>query len=226
MRRVSLLPSLALLLVAGCGDPVPPLAAAGPVQGAPMRGPKKAPMPPEAAAIGDTDSGRPGETGGEAPSAVAPVATAPAPVGAAPAPAAPAPQAAAGDEFQEVDFDELSAFECASYASTERPPIPAKVLALSGRKVAVTGYMMPLACEAGGAKKFLIMRYKFGCCYAVTPKINEWIEVTMEKGVADYMPDTLDTVWGVLEVKEETRDGAAIGLYKIRATKSEFTEAR
>jgi hypothetical protein len=86
--------------------------------------------------------------------------------------------------------------------------------------------MMPLASEAGGAKKFLIMRYQFGCCYAVTPKINEWIEVTMVSGVADYMPDTLDTVWGVLEVKEELRDGAAISLYKVRATKSEFTEAR
>jgi hypothetical protein len=229
MRRLSLQLSLGLLCVAGCGDPAPPLAAADPVQGAPMRRPKKAPMPPEAAAIGDMDTGRPGETSGEPPSAVAPVTKVPAPVGAASAAAsasASAPQPAADDEYQEVDFDELSAFECASYASTERPPIPEKVLALSGRKVSVTGYMMPLSCEAGGAKKFLIMRYKFGCCYAVTPKINEWIEVTMDKGVADYMPDTLDTVWGVLEVKEETRDGAAVGLYKIRATKSEFTEAR
>jgi hypothetical protein len=214
---------LASLLAAGCGEGPPAATAKAPVQGAPIRAKEPAPLPPEAASIGDTDAGRPGETGGGPPSAIAPVAAAPVP---APAPPASPAATAKNEEYEEVDFDLLSGFECASYASSERPPIPEKILALSGRKVAVTGYMMPLACESGGAKKFLIMRYKFGCCYAVTPKINEWIEVTMDKGVAEYMPDTLDTVCGVLEVKEDLRDGAAIGLYKIRATKSEFTEAR
>lgn len=238
MRLASLL-VLALLAAAGCGDAAPLTAAAGPVQGAPLRAPKTESVPAELAAIGDVDTSPPGGTSADALPPIVPAPAAPAetpPPAPAPAPAetpspapAPAPVAAAAasdDEFEEVDFDVLAAFECASYASTERPPIPEKILALSGRKVTVTGYMMPLSHEAGGAKKFLIMRYKFGCCYAVTPKINEWIEVTMDKGVAEYAPDTLDTVWGVLEVKEELRDGAAVGLYKIRASKSEFTEAR
>ena len=232
MRRASLL-FLALLAAAACDDAAPLTATAGPVQGAPLRAPKTAPVAAEVTAIGDVDTTPPGETSADPLPPIVPESAAPAaPVQpaetkpAAPAPA-PTPAAAASDgEFEEVDFDVLASFECATYASTERPPIPEKILALSGRKVTVTGYMMPLSHEAGGAKKFLIMRYKFGCCYAVTPKINEWIEVTMEKGVAEYAPDTLDTVWGVLEVKEELRDGAAIGLYKIRASKSEFTEAR
>jgi len=215
-------PLFALLFVAGCDERPHAPADTRPVQGAPLRSAKATPLPPEAAAIGDTDARLPGEANPEPPLAIAPVKPAPAP---APASADPVP-AAGGDEYQEVDFELLAGFECASYASTERPPVPERILALSGRKVAVTGYMMPLSSESGGAKKFLIMRYQFGCCYAVTPKINEWIEVTMVKGVADYMPDTLDTVWGELEVKEELRDGAAISLYKLRATKSEFTEAR
>ena len=217
MRRAAV-PLIALLLVAGCDERPHAPADTRPVQGAPLRIAKATPLPAEAAAIGDTDARLPGEASPEPPLAIEPVKP-------APAPADPAP-AANGDEYQELDFELLAGFECASYASTERPPVPEKILALSGRKVAVSGYMMPLSSESGGAKKFLIMRYQFGCCYAVTPKINEWIEVTMVNGVADYIPDTLDTVWGVLEVKEELRDGAAISLYKMRATKSEFTEAR
>jgi hypothetical protein len=227
MRRASLL-VLALLAAAGCDDAAHMTATAGPVQGAPLRAPKTArvpaSVPADVAAIGDVDTVPPGETSADP---LPPIVPPPAkPAETKPAAAAPSVPAAADGEFEEVDFDLLASFECASYASTERPPVPEKILALSGKKVTVTGYMMPLSHEAGGAKKFLIMRYKFGCCYAVTPKINEWIEVTMEKGVADYAPDTLDTVWGVLEVKEELRDGGAVGLYKILASKSEFTEAR
>ena len=97
---------------------------------------------------------------------------------------------------------------------------------MAGKKLVLDGYMMPLQYEAGGAKKFLLMRYKFGCCYAVSPKINEWIEVTMEKGVADYMPDTITSVWGVLSVEEEMREGASVGLYKMKAARAEFSEAK
>ena len=104
--------------------------------------------------------------------------------------------------------------------------MPAKIRALTGKSVVIDGFMMPLSYEAGGAKKFLLMRYRFGCCYAVAPKINEWIEVTMQSGVADYLPDTIDTVWGVLTVKEEIKDGVTTGLYTLKATRSELTDAR
>jgi hypothetical protein len=183
------------------------------VKGTPFLAPKPKPLSPDAATIGDTDTVKRDE----------PVIPA-VPVA---APATPAP--ANSDKFESTSFDELSGFECAVSASDAngKYPIPAKVLALSGRKVVVDGYMMPLAYEAGGAKKFLLMRYRFGCCYAVTPKINEWIEVTMQGGsVADYLPDTIATVWGVLDIKEELRDGVASGLYKLKASRSELTEAR
>jgi hypothetical protein len=219
---------LATALAAGCGDSAPaPSAVVPDVQGTPFVAAKPKDPPPPAGAIGDTDTLKAGEplAAGAAPAAAPPAAAAtPA---AAQAAAEPAP--AAPDQFTSTSFDELSGFACPAYATdaAAKFEIPAKVAALSGKKVVLDGYMMPLQYEAGGAKKFLLMRFKFGCCYAVAPKINEWIEVTMEGGrVADYMPDTIATVWGVLEIKEETRDGVVSGLYKMRATKSELTEAR
>jgi hypothetical protein len=156
---------------------------------------------------------------------------------AAPTPAAPPPAtepaasagATSSEEPVTVGFEELSGFDYATYAaeSTARHEIPEKVRALSGRNVAVDGYMMPLVYAPRGTTKFLLMRNQYGCCYATSPKLNEWIEVTMEgDAVAEYVPHVLVTVWGKLEVKEELREGAPVGLYKLRATRTEFTEAK
>jgi len=216
---------LASLLAAGCGDSPP--AAASPVadvKGTPFLAPKPKSLSPEAATIGDTDT----VPRNDVPVVVAPPAAPAAAAPATPVPAVPAAPAAS-DKFESTSFDELAGFACAAYASDAKAKyeIPAKVLALNGKRIVIDGYMMPLQYEAGGARKFLLMRFKFGCCYAVAPKINEWIEVTMEGGsVADYMPDTIASVWGVLDIKEEQRDGVASGLYKIKASRSELTEAR
>lgn len=215
--------SFACLLAAGCGEGAKPQEPAADVRGTPFR--VEAPSEPEAppVAIGDVDSPREGDQPPPAPPSAAP----PVPEPAAKPAAAPAPApVAADDAYEAVSFDDLASFTFAQYASGEKHEIPAGILALSGRRVAVDGYVMPLVYEAGGAKKFLLMRYRFGCCYSVPPMLNEWIEVTMEKGVADYIPDTLSTVSGVLTVKEETKDGAATGLYTMLATRAEFTEAR
>src|SRR5262245_31358419 len=119
MRRASLRLSLALLCLAGCGDEPRATASAAPVQGAPIRAAKKAdPVPPEAAAIGDMDARSSAESAGDPPSAIAPVTAAPAPAGGTSA----SLPAASDDDYQEVDFDLLAGFECASYASSERPP--------------------------------------------------------------------------------------------------------
>ena len=195
---------LAACAAAGCGWSPPVATISLDVKGAPFRVAK-----PETALepIGDVDAGEP-------PSPPLPVA-----------PPAPQPSPPAKDEEVPTSFDDLASFEFPAGGSQERT-LPESIVRLSGRRVVLDGYMMPLQYEAGGAKKFLLMRYRFGCCYAVSPQLNEWIEVTMDKGVADYIPDALSTVWGVLVVKEETREGATIGLYKMRASRAEISEAR
>jgi hypothetical protein len=200
-----------LVLAAGCGESsAKPAAPVADVKGAPLRRDPAKELPPEAADVGDVARAAP----------IAPTAQ----------PAAPAPKPAGGvDDAQTVTFDELAGFAYALYAEDAKTKheIPAKILALDGKTIAVDGYMMPLAYEAGGAKKFILMKNQFGCCYGGTPKLNEWIEVTMEGGaVAEYQQHTLVTTWGVLDVKPESRDGMATSLYKMRGVRTEFTEAK
>jgi hypothetical protein len=211
---------LAVALVAACGESsAKPAVPVADVKGAPLRRDASKDLPPEAAAVGDVARAAP---------VVSATATAVVTATEKPAPSPPAPTAGT-DDAQTVTFDELAGFAYALYAEETKTKheIPAKIAALSGKKIAVDGYMMPLAYEAGGAKKFILMKNQFGCCYGGTPKLNEWIEVTMEGGaVAEYQQHTLVTTWGVLEVKPESRDGMATSLYKLRGIKTEFTEAK
>jgi hypothetical protein len=164
------------------------------------------------ASLGDTDRALPGDDQGLRIGAAAPVK----------------PSVAAGlDDYRSVPFEDLGGFECSDYAAEgTQSVVPESIQALSGKRIAVDGYMWPLVYD-NGARKFLLFRTQFGCCAAVTPKINEWIEVTMEGDkVADYIPHALVTVYGTLTVKEETRGTAAVGLYKMQAARTEFTEAK
>jgi len=213
---------LATTFAVGCGDsstkPATPLPE---VKGAPMRHEPAKDLSPEAATAGDLSRA----AAVNPPPPVVPAPTPATPAAATPAAATPS---AAGD-FHSTTFDELSGFDYALYSSDAavKHEIPAKILALSGKKIAVDGYMMPLKYEAGGAKKFILMKNQFGCCYGGTPKLNEWIEVTMEGGaVAEYQQHVLITAFGVLDVKEEQKDGFATSLYKMRGERTEFTEAK
>lgn len=206
----------ATLLTGGCGESATTIPAAADIQGTPFRREATGSVG-AGAAIGDLDVSPPQDLATIAP--ILPEVKS--------APAAPKPGAA--DSYVGTSFEELAGFEYTSYASEEtaKPEIPAAVRALSGKKVVVEGYLMPLSYEAGGAKKFLLMQNQFTCCYAITPQLNEWIEVEMQGGaVAEYIPHQLVSVWGLFEVVEEQKDGVSVGLYKMKGTRTEFSEAK
>jgi hypothetical protein len=203
---------LVLAFAAGCGAKTPEAPLAD-VKGAPLRRESPPELTRDVASLGDADLVKP--------AAVQPPV--PEPVG------NPTPAAASPADYQNVTFEELSGFDYALYASESKQthPVPEKIRALSGKRIAVDGYMMPLVGESGGAKKFLLLKSQTGCCYGGTPKLNEWIEVTMDAGVvAKYEHFALVTVWGVLEVNPESREGMATGLYKMAGSRAEFTEAK
>jgi hypothetical protein len=215
------------LLAAACGEAsLPAPLVAGDVRGTPFLRP--APVAPAAQlavepTIGDLDTPRQGEL--------------PALPIAGPAEAARDATAASGAASGAADhriaapWDDLAGFEISQYVSESRTgethEIPKRILDLSGRRVVAEGYMAPLVYEGGGAKRFLLMKDPMACCFAVVPRLNEWIEVTMQSGaVAEYVPHVLVAVEGVLDVKEEVRDGMSVGLYKLAATRAEFVDAK
>lgn len=147
------------------------------------------------------------------------------------APAAPAPSSANPD-FLSVGFDTLSSFyyelpainggETLKIAdaqlATPKEQIPAPVKALSGRKVAVQGFMVPVKIEKGATKEFLLVKDQSLCCFGRMPKMNEWVSVKMSGGRSTkFIGDQPVTVFGTIAVGEEYEKGEVLSIFRMDA---------
>lgn len=128
---------------------------------------------------------------------------------------------AAADEVMAVGFDKLASFEFTppedpAKAAAAEAQIPVKVRELDAKKVAVTGFMLPVKMDGGLVTEFLLVKDPMMCCYGVMPKVNEWVVVKMVgKGVPPLM-DVPITFEGTLSVGQIYEGGYLTGLYLLK----------
>ncbi|RMH73674.1 MAG: DUF3299 domain-containing protein [Gemmatimonadetes bacterium] len=135
-------------------------------------------------------------------------------------------------DYQWITFDLLSGFdyEYPEEMFTNPDPdlveipdqIPPEVKALSGKPVVIQGFMVPLDFFGTEVSSFILTNNVLLCCYGITPKINEWIYVKMEgQKTAKYVNNEVITVYGILDVGEEIKDGYLVGIYRMLGNKVE-----
>ncbi len=124
----------------------------------------------------------------------------------------------------EVGFEKLASFEFVAPPDEAGAPeaekqIPEPVRALDEKKVAVTGFMLPVKMDQGLVTEFLLVKDPMMCCYGVMPKVNEWVVVRMNgKGVPPLM-DVPVTFEGTLQVGQLYEGGYLTGLYLLQGDK-------
>jgi len=128
---------------------------------------------------------------------------------------------AAGFSF--VSFDTLAGFAAESKMTATGPEltgkIPEEVLGLSGKPVAVAGFMLPQKMRDGRVTGFLLQKETSKCCLGGPPKMNEWVIVRMKgEGVA-VVTDRLLVVAGELTVGEYRENGRLRAIYRMDAEK-------
>jgi len=139
------------------------------------------------------------------------------------------PTAALIDGYEKVGFDRLASFTFnapADGAETDaqaqakgNEQIPERIRAFDAKKVAVTGFMLPVKMDGGLVKEFLLVKDPMLCCYGVMPRINEWVVVKMVgKGVAPLM-DVPITFEGTLKVGAMYENGYLTGIYELAGDK-------
>ena len=131
------------------------------------------------------------------------------------------------DGFWRVSFQNLASFRY-NAPPPDKPPtpgkkrdIPANVQALEGKRVRISGYMLPIELDGGFVKSFLLLRSPGMCCYGIVPSPNEWVLVKMKDKAAKVPPlmDVPLSFYGTLHVGEVYEDKMFAGIYQLEGEK-------
>jgi hypothetical protein len=116
-------------------------------------------------------------------------------------------------DYYKLSFDTLAGFPAGEpditnsrldphlKAQKAKIDVPPSVQAVDGQRISVAGFMIPMTIEKDQVLSFILAQSRMTCCYGVTPKLNQWIYVTMGggKSVEQWM-DVPVTVFGTLSV--------------------------
>lgn len=109
-----------------------------------------------------------------------------------------------------VTFDELSNWP---YEDGLKG-MPKAVRALDGKKVMMTGFMLPID-EVQNIKEFLLVQSMWSCCFGQPPDINGIVRVVMPKGkTTDFFFDPLKVI-GTFKVEATVLDGYCVDIYQL-----------
>lgn len=95
--------------------------------------------------------------------------------------------------------------------------IPDLIRQLDGKKVVVTGYMLPMKMEGALATEFLLVANSMLCCYGVVPPMNQWATVKMARRGVTSQQDIPTQVFGTLRVQTRIENGALSAIYHLDA---------
>jgi hypothetical protein len=116
-----------------------------------------------------------------------------------------------------ASFPYVSMYTAEVRQSATRPPIPARVRDLSGRRVAIDGFMLPLDIGSDGINQFLLNASYDMCQFGAPVVLNQQVEVTMTEGRRTAFTHLPLRVYGVLDVGEVFEDGKLRSLYRLQA---------
>lgn len=125
-------------------------------------------------------------------------------------PRKPHPAPKPGEELS-MNIKDLGNFD---YDAEKGGNIPADVKALSGSKMKIKGFMVPMD-QADSITQFALVPSLFGCCYGQPPQLQHTIIVNCPKGKSvSYFPDEIE-VNGTLKVDEKKDEGFIVSIFEI-----------
>ena len=114
-------------------------------------------------------------------------------------------------EVKELLIKDLGNFD---YDQEHGGNIPPDVRQLSGSKIRLRGFMIPMD-QAENITQFALVPSLFACCFGQPPQIQHTIVVDCPKGKAvGYCPDEI-IVEGTLKVDEKKDDGYIVSIFNM-----------
>lgn len=131
--------------------------------------------------------------------------------------------------YQSLNISDLADFDYYTPLPGEKPnekllaenKIPEAIKNLDGKRVSVTGFVMPVDVDKeGNVREFALNGNYDMCFYGGPSQINQWVHVKMRDGAKARFSHSPTTVSGTLEVGELVEDGQVISLYRLTGDKT------
>ena len=140
------------------------------------------------------------------------------------------------DGFIRLGYDKLSSFKYDTYEVYSETNsgraliksddvIPPLVKAYDGKRVTVTGFVLPLRTKRGLVTEFLLLRDQGTCCFGAQAQINHFIRVKYPAGF-QHGPPVPWKVSGTIRVGEIYIQGYLTGIYQMDAERVVESGAR
>ncbi len=101
--------------------------------------------------------------------------------------------------------------------------MPEKLKRLDGKRVLMTGFMLPID-HVENIKEFLLVQSLWSCCYGEPPDINGTVRVIMKgKNRTDYKFDPLELV-GTFRIEVTIEDGFCVGIFQLEVERVEVIQ--
>jgi hypothetical protein len=114
-------------------------------------------------------------------------------------------------EVLSLEIKDLGNFD---YDADKGGNIPADVVALSGTKIKLHGFMIPID-QAESITQFALVPSLFACCFGQPPQVQHTIVCKAPSGKAvSYYPDEL-TIEGKLKVEEKKDEGFIVSVFEV-----------
>ncbi len=130
---------------------------------------------------------------------------------------------------QPISFDQLTAYDyelpgpLAAVTKETQAQMPGSIRALNGKRVQISGFMLPIDLEADGVRQFILNGSLDMCYFGAPVRINDWIMVTMSQGKKAQFSHMPTRITGTLEVGEEIRNGRIVSLYRLKADEASIS---
>ena len=98
--------------------------------------------------------------------------------------------------------------------------IPPQLKAYDGKRVWLTGFVLPLRTKRGLVTEFLLLRDQGTCCFGAQAQINHFMRVKYPPGIKHEGPVPWK-VQGTIRVGEIYIQGYLTGIYQMEAEKVE-----
>lgn len=122
-------------------------------------------------------------------------------------------------KYKSISFSKLSSFEYIEpkiEEAKESSSIPEEILALNGKKVSLSGFMLPYQVDTNGNVSQFSLNGNYDMCYFGAPvSINEWVMVNINDNQKVKYTHLPITVFGTFEVGEEYKDGEVSSVYRL-----------